>query len=152
MSDGCGDFILLLLSVAGQKRKLRLRVLPGVGPAVSLFQNLPCAGERVALGMHQVLDLQGQFHIAAAVKPLAGAALVGFELRKLRLPKTQDVGFQPADTRHIANLEVEAIGDRGRVEGALLGKLHGHGYVEEDTATEVQPCSKRSIGHDLHSL
>jgi hypothetical protein len=69
----------------------------------------------------QPLDFQGQFHIAAAVKPLAGSALVGFELGKLRLPEAQDIGFDAADARHIANLEVEAVGDRGRIEGALLG-------------------------------
>ncbi len=137
MGDGCDDALLALAGIAVKQGQLRLRVVLGILTAVSLLQDLAGSGERVTLGMHQVLDLQGQFHVAAAVEPLAGSALVGFELGKLRLPKAQDVGFHGADAGHIANLEVEAIGDRWRVEGALLGKLHGHGEDEEDTATVV---------------
>ena len=93
---------------------------------MSLLESLTGARERIALGVNQVLDLQGQLNITTAVKPLAGSAFVGFELGKLRLPKTQDIGFEAADAGHIANLEVEAVGDRGRIGGAILGQLHGH--------------------------
>jgi hypothetical protein len=43
------------------------------------------------------------------VEPLAGSALVGFKLRKLRLPKAQDIGFNFADSGYIADLEVETV-------------------------------------------
>jgi hypothetical protein len=85
----------------------------------------------------QVFYLQGQLDVAAAVKALAGSALVGLELGKLRLPKAQDVGLELADAGDISNLEVETVGNRGRVEGALVGKLGGHRDDEEDTAIVV---------------
>jgi hypothetical protein len=62
----------------------------------------------------QVLDLQHKLNIFAAVEALAGAAFVGLELGKLRLPKAQDIGFNAADARDIANLEVETVRDCGR--------------------------------------
>ena len=102
---------------------------------MSLLQCLTRAGERIALGVDQVLDLQGQFNVMAAVEALAGAALFGFELGKLRLPKAQDIGFDAADASHIANLEVKAVGDYGRIRSAILGKLHGHG----ETRRRPQP-------------
>ena len=79
---------------------------------MGLFQSLTGAGEGVALGVDQVLDLQDQFNISAAIEPLTGSAFVGLELGKLRLPKAQDIGFEAADAGHIADLEVEAVGDR----------------------------------------
>jgi hypothetical protein len=30
--------------------------------------------------------------------------------------------------------------------------LHGHGVGEKDTASWVEPCSRRIIGHSLHHL
>jgi len=86
-----------------------------------LLQGLARARERIALGVDQVLDLQSQLDIMTAVEPLAGAALVGFELRKLRLPKAQDIGLYFADTGHITNLEVEAVGDCGGIDDAIPG-------------------------------
>ena len=86
-----------------------------------LLKSLAGAGERVALAMNQALDLQKQFHIAAPVKPLPGSALVGLELGKLRLPKAQHIRLQLADPRDISNFEIETVGDRGCVRGALVG-------------------------------
>ena len=121
MADGLGNGIQALAGVASNERKAGLRVALWIGAALALFQNLFGAGEGVALGVDQPLDIQGQFHIAAAIKPLASTALVGLELRKLRFPESQDVGFDFADARHVPNFEIEAVGDRGRIEGALLG-------------------------------
>jgi hypothetical protein len=101
---------------------------------VNLVQGLAGAGKRVSLSVDQAFDLQGQLNVATAVKALAGSAFVGLELGKLRLPKAQDVGLELADAGHISNLEVETVGDRGRVEGALVGKLRGHSDGEEETA------------------
>jgi hypothetical protein len=63
--------------------------------------------------MNKPLDIEGKFHVAAAVKPLSGAALVGLQLRKLGFPETQNVGFHPANARDIANLEIETVWDLG---------------------------------------
>ena len=101
--------------------RIRLRLRLGNAFAVALLQGLACARKRIALGVDQVLDLQSQLDIMTAIKPLAGAALVGFKLRELRLPKTQNIGFDLADAGHIANLEVEAVGDRGGIDDAIPG-------------------------------
>jgi hypothetical protein len=98
---------------------------------VGLLQRLTGAGEGVALGVDQVLDLQDQFNIFAAIESLAGSTFVGLEQGKQRLPKAQDIGFEAADAGYIADFEVEAVGDFGRVEGAILGKLHSHGEGEQ---------------------
>ena len=74
-------------------------------------ESLAGASECVALGVDEALDLENQLNFAAAIEALAGSALVGFELGKLRLPEAEDVGFELANPGDIANLEVEAIGD-----------------------------------------
>ena len=113
-ANGRGHGILALTGVAARKRQGGLWFAPRIGPAVLLLKCLAGAGERVSLGVDQLLDLQKQFDVAPAVKPLAGSALVGFELRELRLPKTQNVGLDLADTRNVSNLEVETVGDQRR--------------------------------------
>jgi len=105
---------------------------------MDLFEGLPGTGNRVPLGVDQALDLESQLNIAATVETLAGSTFVGLELGKLRLPKTQDIGLDLANPGHVSNLEIETVGDRGLVEGALMGKLCGHDEVEEDTANSVQ--------------
>ncbi len=80
-----------------------------IATAAYLFKCLSRARQRVSLRMNEPLDIKSQFHVAAAVKPLSGAAFVGLELRKLGLPETQDVGFHFANTRDIANLEIKAV-------------------------------------------
>src|ERR1039458_7400796 len=115
-----------------------------------MLQRLTRRSSDLALGVNQVLDLQCQLNIIAAIKPLAGAALVGLELRKLRLPKAQDIGFDAADARHIANFEVEAVGDQGRIGSAILGKLHGHSKTSRRPQPQWEACSRESIGPGLH--
>ena len=66
-------------------------------------------------------------HFATAIEALAGSTLARFELRKLRFPKPQDVGFDFADAGDVTDFEVETVGDRGRLIGALMGELRGHG-------------------------
>ena len=75
------------------------------------FEGLAGAGDGVALVVKQGLDPQGHLNIAAAVKALAGAALVGLELGKLALPKTQNVGRDLAQLGYFADAEVELVGD-----------------------------------------
>ena len=82
---------------------------------MALLEGLARAGERIAFGVDQVLDLQSQFYILTPIKPLAGSTLAWFELRKLRFPEAQDVGFYLADAGHIPNFEIEAVGDCGRI-------------------------------------
>ena len=98
---------------------------------MGLLQCLTRAGERVALIVDQILDLQNKLNIFAAIEALSGAAFFRVELGKLCLPKAQDIGFDTADTRHIANLEVKAVGDQGRNWCAILRKLHGHSEDEQ---------------------
>ena len=95
-------------------------------PALLLPKRRSRARQRVPLGVNQALDLQRQLHVASAIEPLPGSALVGLQLRKLRLPKTQNVGFHAAQAGDIANLEVETIGNRRRLVGALAVKLRCH--------------------------
>jgi hypothetical protein len=87
--------------------------------AVTLLESLARARERIAFRVDQVLNLQRHLNIMTPIKPLAGSALVGFELRKLRLPKTQDIRFDFADAGDIANLEVEAVGYYGGIGGSI---------------------------------
>ena len=94
--------------------------------AMTLFQCLTGAGERISFGVNQALDLQRQLHIAPSIEALAGAALVGLELRKLRLPKTQNIGLHIADAGDVSNLEVETVRDHRCFNNALAGKLCSH--------------------------
>jgi len=106
---------------------------------VCLAKNLASASQRVTLAVNQGLDFQHHLDVAPAVKPLSSPTLVGFELRKLRLPKPENVGLKAADPCDIANFEVQTIRDRRwQVEGALLGKLRGHSKDEEDTAIGIE--------------
>ena len=110
----------------------------GATAAMALFQNLAGARKRIALSVDQLLDIQGQLNVAAAVEPLARAAFVGLELGKLRLPETQNIGFDATDASHVPNLEVEAVGDRWQVERSLLRKLNGHIHGKAETAILVE--------------
>ena len=134
MGDGRGDSFQCLAGerlggVGTEEREARQCISLGDGlwsclgvmAAIGLFQRLPRACQRIALRVNQVFDLQGQLDVPATVKPLASSALVGFELGKLRLPKAQNIGLNAANTGHIANLEVEAVGDHGRINGAIWG-------------------------------
>jgi hypothetical protein len=85
------------------------------------FERLAGSGNGVALSVHQPLDLQGQFHLSSAVKTLTGSTFIRLELGKLRFPKTKDVRLDAAQARYVANLEVQPIGDDGRVDHALSG-------------------------------
>lgn len=122
---------------AGLGIGLRVALCAGLGPRTATrsaleIKGLAGSGQRVSLGVDQAFDFKGQLDFAAAVKPLAGAAFVGFELRKLRLPKAQNISFKLAKARHISNFEVEAVGDRRRVVGALVGELRGHNDDKEE--------------------
>jgi len=77
-----------------------------------LFQSLAGARKRITLSVDQPFDFQGKFYVAFAIKPLSRAALVGLELRKLRLPEAQYIGFYFADARNIADFEIETVRDR----------------------------------------
>jgi hypothetical protein len=70
------------------------------------FEDLPRAGNGVALVIEKAFDAQSHFHVATAVQTLPGAALMGFELRKLTLPETQDVGGNIAEPGDFADAEV----------------------------------------------
>ena len=94
-------------------------------------EGVACARESVAFAVDEALDLESHLDIAPAVEALTGAAFVGLELGKLRLPEAENVGFKAADACNVANLEIEAIGDRGRFRCALVRKLTGHGGGEE---------------------
>ena len=134
-ANGCSNCLLALAGVAARKRQRGLWFALRAWTAMLLLKSLAGAGECVSLGMDQLFDLKNQFDVAPAVKPLAGSALVGFELRKLRLPKAQDVGLDLADARNVTKLEVETVGDRGRVGGALLGKLRSHSQERKKPQT-----------------
>lgn len=91
-----------------------------------LLQRLPCAYERVPLVVHKALDLQRHLHVASPVEPLSGSAFVRPELRKLRLPESENISFHFANAGHVSNFEVETVRYRGRIDNALVGKLVSH--------------------------
>jgi len=119
VSNCSGGSIQTLAGFGCGQGKARLRI----STAMHLLKGLARAGKSVSLGMNQALDIQSQFHITTAVKPLSGATFVGLKLRKLRLPEAQYIGLNPADPSDIANLEIETVGDGWRFEGALPVEL-----------------------------
>ncbi len=96
-----------------------------------MFKGLPRTNQRVTLRVYKAFDFESQLHISPPIKPLTGAALVGFQLRKLRLPEPKNIRFDLANASYIANLEIETVGDRRQVVGALLGKLRSHREREQ---------------------
>jgi hypothetical protein len=91
--------------------------------AMSPFQRLARPRNGVTLAMYEPLDLESEFHLAAAVQALTSPALVGFERWELRLPKTKNVRLYAAQARNIADLEVQPIGNDGRIGHPLSGKV-----------------------------
>jgi hypothetical protein len=69
----------------------------------------------------ETFDLKRHLDIAPAIEALAGAAFAWLELRKLRLPEPQDVGFDFADASYVANFEIETVWDSGLLLDALGG-------------------------------
>jgi hypothetical protein len=77
------------------------------------LEDLPGAGDGVALTVEEAFDAQSHLDVATAVEALSGAPLVGFELRELALPETQDVGWKVAESGDFADAEVELVRDVG---------------------------------------
>ena len=75
------------------------------------FEDLPGAGDGVALVVEEGLDAQGHFDVAAAIEALACAAFVGLKLREFALPEAQDVGWNFAEPGDFADAEVELVRD-----------------------------------------
>ena len=98
------EFAQLLLQLA--KFLGRVRGNAGVdaerklGGFVALLRldYLSRAGDGVALVVEQRLDVQDGLDIAPAIEPLACAAFVRFELGKLALPETKNVGGDVAES------------------------------------------------------
>jgi hypothetical protein len=116
------------------------------GTAMSLFammldnlgERLTGSGDGVSLGVDEAFDFEEHFNVTAAVKTLAGSALVGLQLGKLRFPKAEDVSLEVKDARDIANFEVKAVRDGwSGLESAGVKKLSGHRENEEATAIEA---------------
>ncbi len=135
--DGC-SLVEPLCRLTWRKGKTRL--LPG---AAHRTHCLTRARECVAFVVHEAFDLEGHLDIASAIEALAGSALAWLELRKLRFPEAQDVGLDFADTRDVANFEIETVRDDGFFVDALGGQLRGHNAIR---AQWKAPFVKRSIG------
>ncbi len=93
------------------------------GRLTAAFKSLAGAGDGVTLLVHQSLDLERQFHVAPPVQALAGAALVGLELGKLRLPESKHVRLDSADSRYIADFEIQPVGNDRRIRRVFSGSL-----------------------------
>jgi hypothetical protein len=145
MADDSGDGVVAATGRGGRRRRSGLG-----GTAVACFKGLTGAGQRVALTVDEALDFESKLDIATAVEALAGSALVGLELGKLCFPKTQDVGFEAADTGYISDFEVEAVGNGGRVDSVFFGDLQSHISPQEGAFVSPKRRSHRSIGHGLH--
>jgi hypothetical protein len=75
------------------------------------LEDLPGAGDGVALVVEEAFDSQCHLNVAAAIEALAGAAFVGLELRELALPEAKDVGWNVAEPSDFADAEVEFVRD-----------------------------------------
>jgi hypothetical protein len=115
-ADDGGSFVEAFRGLAGSEREARLLL-----GATDGTEGVARAGERVAFTVNEAFDLKGHLDIAPAIETLTGAALAWLELRKLRLPEPEDVGFDLADARYVANLEIETVRNRGLFVDALGG-------------------------------
>ena len=138
--DGSG-FIESLAGFAGSQRKARLRI-----GAARLTERMTGSGERIAFTVHEAFDLESHLDIATTIESLAGATLARFELRELRLPEPQDVGFDFANAGYVANFEIETVWNRGLFVDALGGELRGH-RLQCRRAMKRATFATRSIGH-----
>ena len=89
------------------ERKLRFLL------AEFAFDDLTGSGDSVALVVKERLDVEGGFYVTTAIESLTGAAFVWLELRKLTLPEAQDIGWNVAELRDLADAEVEFVRDVG---------------------------------------
>jgi len=94
--------------------------------ARSCFELLPGSGQCVAFIMDQLLDAQRQLDFATAVEPLSGAALVGLEVGKLRLPEAENIRLDAADAGNLADPEVEPVRNFRRRGREFFGGLPSH--------------------------
>lgn len=124
MGDGPGHGI----GASRLRRPDRLRGFgPGGGTACGArVERLAGAGDGESLLVQEALDLEDKFDVAAAVKALAGAALVGLELGELGFPEAEDVGLDGANAGDVADFEVEAVGDDRRLRCVFPGNLRCH--------------------------
>jgi hypothetical protein len=74
-------------------------------------QVLAGARDRESLLVEQLLDAQDVFDIPLAIHALSRAAFYRLQLRELRLPEPQDVGWEVAQGGHLADAEIELVGD-----------------------------------------
>ena len=108
----CKQTLKLLAEVA----KLELTIL-GAGGVVTQqgelrfllfrfdFEELPRAGDRIALIVQEPLDAEGHLDVATTEETLTGSALVGLELRELAFPEAKDVGGDVAEPGDLADAE-----------------------------------------------
>jgi hypothetical protein len=73
------------------------------------FEDLPCAGNGIALVVEEGFDAKSHFDVATAIKTLASATFMRFELGKLALPEAQDVCRDVAEFGDVANAEIELV-------------------------------------------
>jgi hypothetical protein len=115
-----------------------------------LAQSLPGARKRISLAINEPFDFDRDLNIAFAIEALAGAALIGLQLRKLRFPETKHIRLHFENARHIPDFEVETVGDRRSFNGALRGWMRCHSEYRMP-AGRAGPLLRRSIGHLLHA-
>src|SRR6185437_3343976 len=68
-------------------------------------------GDGEAFFVEQFLDAQNAFNILAPIHPLPGAAFNRLQLRELRFPKSQHIGWQLTKRGDFPNAEVQPLGN-----------------------------------------
>src|SRR5450432_1034824 len=81
-------------------------------------------GDGKAFLIEQPLDVQNVFDVFTAIHALPGGALHRLQLRKLRLPKSQNVSRQMAEPGNLADAEIKFVGDQH-----VAGLSFGRGFV-----------------------
>jgi hypothetical protein len=67
-------------------------------------------GNRKPFFVQEMLDVEQQLNITTAIQTVTGWGFAGFDTRKLSLPVTQDVRFDPNNLRHFSNPEIQLVG------------------------------------------
>jgi len=76
-----------------------------------LTQLLACTGDGKALVVKEVLQMQDQFYIPLAIKPLIAATLVWSYSFKLSLPVTEDVCLNAGEFGNFTDLVIKFVGN-----------------------------------------
>jgi len=105
------EFVANGAEVRGIRSRLKERTLLLEATFGVDGQILSRPGDCEAVAVKQTPDLEHEFDVLAAVEPVPGFALHGFESRELSFPEPQDIGLDTRKLAHLADSEIELVRD-----------------------------------------